>query len=114
MSAQAYAIWRKNGLVWLALLVLLGLTFFAAHLALGVFNVVVGLVIAGIKVSLVVVIFMGLGRSDSLIRLAAATGIFWLAILFALTLTDVIASLHSGNAHPQHRQLPEQSLPRER
>ena len=113
MSAQAYAIWRKNGLVWLALLVLLGLTFFAAHLALGVFNVVVGLAIAGIKVTLVVVIFMGLGRSDSLIRLAAATGIFWLAILFALTLTDVIASRQSGNALPQQKHIQEQSFARD-
>ena len=92
MSAQMYAIWRKNGLVWLALLVLLGLTFGAAHLPLGSLNVVIGLAIAGIKVALVVVIFMGLGRSASLNRLAAAAGVFWLTILFVLTLTDVIAS----------------------
>jgi cytochrome c oxidase subunit 4 len=92
MSAQTYAIWRKNGLVWLALLVLLGLTFGGAHLPLGNLNVVIGLVIAGIKVTLVIMIFMGLATSPSLIRLAAAAGLFWLAILFVLTLTDVIAS----------------------
>ena len=101
MSAQTYAIWRKNGLVWLALLILLGLTFGAAHLPLGGFNVVIGLVIAGIKVTLVIVIFMGLGNSPSLIRLVAAAGVFWLTILFVLTLTDVVASRHLRNAHPQ-------------
>jgi cytochrome c oxidase subunit 4 len=101
MSPQTYAIWRKNGLVWLALLVLLGLTFGAAHIPLGGFNVVIGLVIAGIKVTLVIVIFMGLGNSPSLIRLAAAAGVFWLTILFVLTLTDVVASRHLRNAHPQ-------------
>ena len=101
MSAQTYAIWRKNGLVWLALLVLLGLTFGAAHIPLGGLNVVIGLAIAGIKVALVVVIFMGLGRSPSLIRLVAAAGVFWLTILFVLTLTDVVASRQSRNAHPQ-------------
>jgi len=100
MSPQTYAIWRKNGLVWLALLVLLGLTFGAAHLPLGGFNVVIGLAIAGIKVTLVIVIFMGLGNSPSLIRLAAAAGVFWLTILFVLTLTDVIASRQSQNVHP--------------
>jgi cytochrome c oxidase subunit IV len=114
MSGEVYTIWRKNGLVWLALLVLLGLTFSAAHLSLGVFNVVIGLAIAGIKVALVVVIFMGLGRSDSLIRLVAATGVFWLAILFVLTLTDVIASRHTQNPHPQQARHQEQSLPRDR
>ena len=101
MSAQTYAIWRKNGLIWLALLVLLGLTFGAAHIPLGGFNVVIGLAIAGIKVTLVIVIFMGLRHSPSLIRIAAAAGVFWLTILFVLTLTDVIASRQSQNAHPQ-------------
>jgi cytochrome c oxidase subunit 4 len=101
MSAQTYAIWRKNGLVWLALLALLGLTFGAAHLPLGGFNVVIGLAIAGIKVTLVIVVFMGLATSPSLIRLAATAGLFWLAILFALTLTDVIASSQFGSGHPQ-------------
>jgi cytochrome c oxidase subunit 4 len=112
MSPQTYAIWRKNGLVWLALLVLMGLTFGAAHLPLGGFNVVIGLAIAGIKVALVVVIFMGLGHSPSLIRLAAAAGVFWLTILFVLTLTDVIASRQSQNVHPQMTE--EHSLSRNR
>jgi len=112
MSAQTYAIWRKNGLIWLALLVLLGLTFGAAHIPLGGFNVVIGIAIAGIKVALVVVIFMGLGNSPSLIRLAAAAGVFWLTILFVLTLTDVIASRQSQNVHPQMTE--EHSLSRNR
>jgi len=78
MSAETYAIWRKNGLVWLALLVLLGLKLWAARLPLGGFNVVVGLAIAGIKVTLVIVIFMGLGSSAPLTRLAAAACVFGL------------------------------------
>ncbi len=111
MSADTYAIWRKNGLVWLALVSLLGLTFGAAHLPLGGFNVVVGLVIAALKVALVVVFFMGLGRSTSVVRLAAAAGVFWLAIFFALTLTDRIAR-QSQTDHLQTRQ--ELSLPSNR
>jgi cytochrome c oxidase subunit 4 len=114
MNAETYAIWRKNGLVWLALLILLGLTFGAAHLPLGGFNVVAGLGIAAIKVALVVVIFMGLGRSAPLIRLAAGAGVFWISILFVLTLTDVMASRQSGNEHPQQTRSQEQSLPSNR
>jgi cytochrome c oxidase subunit 4 len=93
MKSDVYAIWRRSGLVWIALLVLLGLTFGAAHLPLGGINVVVGLAIAGIKVTLVVVIFMGLGHSVPLMRLAAAAGVFWLIILFTLTLSDVLSRL---------------------
>ncbi len=92
MRPDVYAIWRRNGLVWLALLFLLGLTFTIAHVPLGSLNVAAGLVIAAIKVSFVVVIFMGLGHSSALVRVAAAAGIFWLVILFALTLTDLTAS----------------------
>lgn len=114
MSTETYAIWLKNGLVWLALLVLLGLTFGAAHLPLGGFNVVVGLAIAGIKVALVIIIFMGLGSSAALIRLAAGAGVFWLVILFTLTLTDVMASRESLNVHPRPTTAGEQSLSRNR
>jgi cytochrome c oxidase subunit IV len=92
MKPDVYAIWRRNGLVWLALLFLLALTFTIAHVPLGSLNVVAGLVIAAIKVAFVVVIFMGLGHSSALVRVAAAAGIFWLLILFVLTLTDVTAS----------------------
>lgn len=93
MTDTVFAIWRRNILVWLALLVLLGLTFGAAHIPLGSFNVVVGLLVAAIKAGLVVVVFMGLGRSAALMRLAIAAGLFWLAILFTLTLNDVLSRL---------------------
>lgn len=96
MTVTVFTIWRRNILVWLALLGLLGLMFGAAHVPLGCFNLVVGLLIAAIKAVLVVVIFMGLGRSAALMRLAIATGLFWLAILFTLTLNDVIARLGNG------------------
>lgn len=112
MSTEANAIWRKNGLVWVALLVLLALTFGAAHLPLGGFNVVVGLAIAGIKVALVALIFMGLGRSAALMRLAAAAGLLWLAILFMLTLADVLATRELTSA-PSHFGV-EPSLSRDR
>ncbi|HEX2652279.1 MAG TPA: cytochrome C oxidase subunit IV family protein [Xanthobacteraceae bacterium] len=95
--SHTFVIWRKNGLVWVGLLALLALTFGAAHLPLGGLNVVVGLAIAGIKVALVALVFMGLGCSPALMRLAAATGLFWLTLLFLLTLADVLAGRHAGN-----------------
>lgn len=96
MSSKAYGIWKRNILVWLALLLLLVLTFGVAHLSLGVGNVVAGLAIAMIKAGLVVMIFMGLRDATTLIRLASAAGIFWLVFMFALTLSDVLSRLHNG------------------
>lgn len=112
MSTEAYAIWRRNGLVWLALLALLALTFGAAHLPLGAINVVIGLTIAGVKVALVALIFMGLDRSAALMRLAAAAGLLWLAILFMLTFADVLTTGEPASSSSNFGV--EQSLPRDR
>ena len=93
MNTRTYAIWRRNILVWLALLLLLMLTFGVAHFSLGVGNVVAGLAIATIKAGLVVMIFMGLRSAKTLIKLVSAAGVFWLIFMFALTLSDVLARL---------------------
>lgn len=90
MKSPARAIWRKNLLIWAALLALLALTFGLAHVRLGAFSVAVGLGIAGIKAALVLVIFMELRRSGALTALAAGTGVFWLGIMLTLTLADVL------------------------
>jgi len=86
--ASAWPLWRRNLPIWAALLVLLGITFVAAYLPLGAFNIVAALGIAAIKAALVGLLFMNLKRSGPLMRLAAAAGFFWLVILFALTLSD--------------------------
>ena len=96
MNGTAYAIWRRNILVWLALLALLFLTLGAAYIPLGVGNVAVGLAIALVKASLVVLLFMELRHAKPLVKLAAAAGVFWLIFLFALTFSDVYARLNNG------------------
>lgn len=93
MNTATYDIWRRNILVWLALLALLLLTLGAAYLPLGAGNLIVGLAIAITKAALVVTIFMGLRHADALTKLAAAAGVFWLVFMFALTLSDVLARL---------------------
>jgi cytochrome c oxidase subunit 4 len=74
-----------------ALLVLLGLTVAAAYANLGPFNVVAALAISMAKGALIVLIFMNVRRSNRLIWLAAGTGFFWLAIMFALAMADFAA-----------------------
>jgi cytochrome c oxidase subunit 4 len=96
MRPEVVSIWRRNLLIWFALTCLLLITLGAAYIPLGAGNLVVGLVIAIMKASLVVTLFMELFRAKALIRLAAGAGLFWLVFLFALTLSDVLARLHGG------------------
>lgn len=73
-----------------ALIVLLGATVGMAFAPLGAWSPVVGLGIASIKATLVAVVFMHLSRSSGLARIFAAGGLFWLAILIGLALTDYL------------------------
>ena len=78
-------------LVWVGLLVLLALTLGSAYLPLGWMNGVVNLAIAVAKALLVMIFFMHLRSSHYVLRLAAAAGFFWLAILIGLSLSDFLA-----------------------
>jgi cytochrome c oxidase subunit 4 len=70
------------------LMVLTGLTIAAAFTPLGSFNFPVAISIAIIKATLVVLFFMHVKYSSRLTKLIVVTALFFLGILFALTLTD--------------------------
>ncbi len=78
-------------LVWIALLALLMLTLGSAYLSLGWVNGVVNLAIAVAKALLVMIFFMHLRSSHYVLKLFAAAGFFWLAILIGLSLSDFLA-----------------------
>jgi cytochrome c oxidase subunit 4 len=84
-------IWLGPGLVWLALLVLLGLSVGSAYLPLGALNSPINLGIAAMKVSLIVVFFMHLRKSSALLRLAAVSSAFWLIFMFTLVFSDYLS-----------------------
>jgi cytochrome c oxidase subunit 4 len=74
--------------VFAALMVLLVLTLAAAAKDLGEWNIIIAVTIAVIKAVLVVLFFMHLYWSTKLVKLFGVAALFWLAILFALTLGD--------------------------
>jgi cytochrome c oxidase subunit 4 len=78
----------KYFLVFLALLALTASTVGLAYVDLGTWHSVVGLAIAGMKALLIVLFFMHVLHSKSLIWVIALSGLFWLGILMILTLTD--------------------------
>ena len=76
--------------IWATLMVCTGLTVFAASVDLGIFNIVVALLIATFKGTLVVLFFMHLKYSTKLTMVTVVAALFWLFIMFSLTLTDYL------------------------
>jgi cytochrome c oxidase subunit 4 len=76
--------------IWAILMVLTGLTVFASYIEMGDFNIVVALVIATIKATLVVLFFMHLYYSSKLTKVTVIAAIFFLFLLLALSLTDYL------------------------
>src|SRR2546423_2092589 len=80
---------RVYVVIFLALMLGTTLTVVAAFRDFpGPLNVVVALTIAVIKATLVVLYFMHVRYSARLIWLVIGASIFWLAIMFALTISD--------------------------
>ena len=75
------------------LLALTAITVFAAFIDLGRFNIVVALVIATTKATLVVLYFMHAKFSPKRTQLVIIAGIFWLALLLFMTLSDYISRI---------------------
>ena len=74
--------------IFAALLILTALTVTAAFIDFGAFNTVIAMAIAILKAVLVLVFFMHLKGSSSLLKLFVIGAFAWLAILLVFTLND--------------------------
>jgi len=77
-------------LIWLALLILLALTWLVAQVNLGPFNTVVALAIAIAKMFLVLLFFMHVRSSRRITWIFVIAGFLWFAIMIDLTLSDYL------------------------
>ncbi len=82
---------KQYGVIFLILMILTLTTTWASYFDLGKLNVVVALVIATIKASLVVLFFMHVFWSSKLNKLVVVSGVAWLTLLLWLTLTDIFS-----------------------
>ena len=80
-------------LVFTALMVGTALTVMAARVDLGPMNIIVALVIAGVKAALVVLYFMHMRYSHRLNWIFAGAAVLWLFLLIGVTMADVLARL---------------------
>lgn len=74
--------------IFAALIGLTAITVQVAFVNLGPLNVFVALAIAVVKATLVVLFFMHVRYSTKLTRLVVFSGLFWLILLFVLTMGD--------------------------
>lgn len=81
---------KQYAYVFVVLLVLTFTTTWASYFDLGKLNVVVALVIATIKASLVVLFFMHVYWVSKLNKIVVVSGVAWLVLLLWLTLTDIV------------------------
>lgn len=76
--------------IWIILICLTVLTAGVAKIDLGVFNAPIAIVIACTKASIVALFFMHMKWSDTPTRVAGVAALFWLAIMFFLSLADFL------------------------
>ncbi len=93
-----------------SLLILTGVTVYAAYVNLGKYNIVVALVIATVKATLVVLFFMHAKYSPRRTQLVIIAGIFWLALLLFMTLSDYASRVDYRGVHSPFTQVPRESI----
>jgi cytochrome c oxidase subunit IV len=79
--------------VWLALLILLAVTWGVAKLNLGPLNAVVAISVAVLKMLLVLLFFMHLRYGRRLTWVFAAAGFLWLLFMISLTFGDYLTRM---------------------
>ncbi len=82
--------YKVSIIVWGALIVLTGVTWQVSYINLGVYNVVVALIIASVKASLVALYFMHLRKENELVWAFALFPLGFLGLIIFGTLTDVL------------------------
>jgi cytochrome c oxidase subunit 4 len=78
-------------MVFATLIVLTGLTVYAANQDLGRMNAAVALTIATTKATLVVLFFMHVKYGSRLTQLFVVAGVIWLGILIFITMSDFVS-----------------------
>jgi cytochrome c oxidase subunit 4 len=89
------------GAVWAALMLLLWATLASSFVDLGAKSAALHLGVAAVQVCLVWFVYMGLFHSSVRLRVAAATGLFWLVFLFSLTFADYLTRDWNGALAPR-------------
>jgi cytochrome c oxidase subunit 4 len=81
-------------IAWIVELLLLGVNIGVAHVRLGVMNVVIEMSLAVATALILLAVFMKLRWDTPIVRVAAAAGFVWLALLFGGTMYDYLSRFY--------------------
>lgn len=82
--------YKTNVFVWIALMILTGLTIYVAGVNLGKLGILVNILIASVKASLVVYIFMHLRYESGFLKLMLLLVVLTLTSIIVLTFLDIL------------------------
>jgi cytochrome c oxidase subunit 4 len=82
--------YKTNIFVWIALLIFTGLTIYVAGFNLGKLGILANILIASIKASLVVYIFMHLKYESGFLKLMLCMVVLTLTFIIVLTFLDIL------------------------
>lgn len=102
---------RRHGrhilLAWIALIVLMLTSLGSAYLSLGIWNGWIGGIIAVIKSTIVVALFMGMARSPAVLRIVASVALaMWLVMLGLVGLDEAHRPVATATVQPALQQFP--------
>ena len=81
---------RAAILTYLGLMALLAITVASTCVPLGIGNSLINLAVAAAKAALIGVVFMHLRRSGMLVSLTVVVLLFWIAMMYGMTLNDYL------------------------
>ncbi|QHI97376.1 oxidase [Xylophilus rhododendri] len=107
MSRETWASqWRGLVLTWAGLIALMFISLGVAWLPVGAgWKAAAGLLIAGVKAVLVLLVFMQLGRQHVLVRVVVAVALWTLVVMGGLSAVDYLTRVVEPAAVQQPRQL---------
>jgi len=82
---------KTFAMIWVSLLILTGITVGASLVDLGPFNIIVALLIASCKATLVVLFFMEARYSSKITNVTIVSALFFLLLLLGLSMTDYVS-----------------------
>ncbi len=86
-EAEPISVYLK---IFAALIVLTAITVGTAYVDFGVFNIIITIVIAGVKTALILLFFMHLRHSMNLVKIFAGAGFLWLVLLLGILMSDYL------------------------
>jgi cytochrome c oxidase subunit IV len=93
-------LWLGPVLIWLLLLAILAASAWSAFLPLGPLNPTLNLLLAALMLFILAAYLMNLRSAGPVLRMVAASGLFWVIFLFALTFADYLSRRPTAGAAP--------------